>query len=146
MQVYEILQKLLHCFHWIVPGYIMGGENRSKEKARLRKGISILIGTPGCVLDHLKTHHLSYMHIYAGWSLMKQTGLFLSYVTDCLMKSSMIILFYFFFCWVVFYIWPHCITLNLNVDRILELGFGKDIEEILDVLCTREDGSVEGKR
>ncbi|KAK4756629.1 hypothetical protein SAY87_006756 [Trapa incisa] len=54
--VYEILQKLLHCFHWIVPGYIMGGENRSKEKARLRKGISILIGTPGCVLeiDYLK--------------------------------------------------------------------------------------------
>lgn len=38
MQVYEILQKILHRFHWIVPGYIMGGENRSKEKARLRKG------------------------------------------------------------------------------------------------------------
>ncbi|KAF5197910.1 Rna helicase [Thalictrum thalictroides] len=43
MQVYEILQKLLHRFHWIVPGYVMGGENRSKEKARLRKGwISLL--------------------------------------------------------------------------------------------------------
>uniref|UniRef100_A0A3Q7H9A7 ATP-dependent RNA helicase n=1 Tax=Solanum lycopersicum TaxID=4081 RepID=A0A3Q7H9A7_SOLLC len=39
MQVYEILQKLLHRFHWIVPGYIMGGESRNKEKARLRKGI-----------------------------------------------------------------------------------------------------------
>lgn len=38
MQVYEILQKILHRFHWIVPGYIMGGEKRSKEKARLRKG------------------------------------------------------------------------------------------------------------
>lgn len=38
MQVFEILQKLLHRFHWIVPGYLMGGENRSKEKARLRKG------------------------------------------------------------------------------------------------------------
>lgn len=38
MQVYEILQKLLHRFHWIVPGYVMGGENRNKEKARLRKG------------------------------------------------------------------------------------------------------------
>ncbi|KAI7999226.1 DEAD-box ATP-dependent RNA helicase 17 [Camellia lanceoleosa] len=36
-EVYEILQKLLHRFHWIVPGYIMGGENRSNEKARLRK-------------------------------------------------------------------------------------------------------------
>lgn len=38
LQVHEILQKLLHRFHWIVPGYVMGGENRSKEKARLRKG------------------------------------------------------------------------------------------------------------
>lgn len=38
IQVYEILQKLLHRFHWIVPGYVMGGENRNKEKARLRKG------------------------------------------------------------------------------------------------------------
>lgn len=38
LQVLETLQKLLHRFHWIVPGYIMGGENRSKEKARLRKG------------------------------------------------------------------------------------------------------------
>ncbi|PPS05969.1 hypothetical protein GOBAR_AA14670 [Gossypium barbadense] len=37
LQVYEILQKLLHRFHWIVPGYVMGGENRNKEKARLRK-------------------------------------------------------------------------------------------------------------
>lgn len=43
MQVYENLQKLLHRFHWIVPGYIMGGENRSKEKARLRKGNNFFI-------------------------------------------------------------------------------------------------------
>lgn len=38
MQVHEILQKMLHRFHWIVPGCIMGGENRKKEKARLQKG------------------------------------------------------------------------------------------------------------
>jgi superfamily II DNA/RNA helicase len=43
MQVYEILQKLLHRFHWIVPGYITGGENRSKEKARLRKGKKVCL-------------------------------------------------------------------------------------------------------
>ena len=42
MQVLEILQKILHRFHWIVPGYIMGGEKRSKEKARLRKGRHIM--------------------------------------------------------------------------------------------------------
>lgn len=41
LQVYEILQKLLHRFHWIVPGYVMGGEKIPKEKARLRKGLPI---------------------------------------------------------------------------------------------------------
>lgn len=40
LQVYGIAQQLVHRFHWIVPGYVMGGENRAKEKARLRKGIS----------------------------------------------------------------------------------------------------------
>lgn len=38
MQVYETLDKMLHRLHWLVPGYIMGGESRAKEKARLRKG------------------------------------------------------------------------------------------------------------
>ncbi|KAJ6820071.1 DEAD-box ATP-dependent RNA helicase 17 [Iris pallida] len=96
MQVYEILQKLLHRFHWIVPGYLMGGENRGKEKARLRKGISILIATPGRLLDHLKNT-----------SSFKYTNLR----------------------WIVFD----------EADRILELGFGKAIEEILDFLGSKED-------
>ncbi|KAL9314599.1 hypothetical protein ACSQ67_020051 [Phaseolus vulgaris] len=93
--VYEILQKLLHRFHWIVPGYIMGGENRSKEKARLRKGISILIATPGRLLDHLK-NTTSFLHSNLRWIIFDEA------------------------------------------DRILELGFGKDIEEILDLLGSRK--------
>lgn len=31
---------------------MVGGEKRKSEKARLRKGINILIGTPGRVNDH----------------------------------------------------------------------------------------------
>ncbi|KAG8376258.1 hypothetical protein BUALT_Bualt09G0044400 [Buddleja alternifolia] len=54
MQVHEILQKLLHRFHWIVPGYIMGGENRSKEKARLRKGRNCCLR---CQITELITYH-----------------------------------------------------------------------------------------
>ncbi|OMO88618.1 hypothetical protein CCACVL1_08294 [Corchorus capsularis] len=99
MQVYEILQKLLHRFHWIVPGYVMGGENRNKEKARLRKGISILIATPGRLLDHLK-HTSSFVHKNLRWIIFDEA------------------------------------------DRILELGFGKDIEEILDLLGSRTDDSA----
>ncbi|MBA0725970.1 hypothetical protein Golax_001828 [Gossypium laxum] len=100
LQVYEILQKLLHRFHWIVPGYVMGGENRNKEKARLRKGISILIATPGRLLDHLKNTS-SFVHTNLRWIIFDEA------------------------------------------DRILELGFGKDIEEILDLLGSRANESVE---
>ncbi|KAK9186791.1 hypothetical protein WN944_018180 [Citrus x changshan-huyou] len=117
LQVYEILHKLLHRFHWIVPGYVMGGENRSKEKARLRKGedflhlflfllawfdgsgISILVATPGRLLDHLK-HTSSFLHTNLRWIIFDEA------------------------------------------DRILELGFGKEIEEILDILGSRNIGSI----
>ncbi|QHO57589.1 hypothetical protein HN51_012146 [Arachis hypogaea] len=95
LQVYEILQKLLHRFHWIVPGYVMGGENRSKEKARLRKGISILIATPGRLLDHLKNTS-SFLYTKLRWIIFDEA------------------------------------------DRILELGFGQDIQEILDLLGSRK--------
>lgn len=37
-----------------VGGAIYGGENRSKEKARLRKGVTVLVATPGRLLDHLE--------------------------------------------------------------------------------------------
>ncbi|KAJ3676425.1 hypothetical protein LUZ60_003837 [Juncus effusus] len=91
MQVYGIAQKLVQRFHYIIPGYIMGGENRSKEKARLRKGISILIATPGRLLDHLKnTSSFNYSKLR----------------------------------WIVFD----------EADMILELGFGKALEEILQFL------------
>ena len=32
----------------------MGGEKRKAEKARLRKGLNIVVGTPGRLLDHLR--------------------------------------------------------------------------------------------
>ncbi|KAI3841992.1 hypothetical protein MKW92_007217, partial [Papaver armeniacum] len=98
IQVYEILQKLLHRFHWIVPGFVMGGENRSKEKARLRKGISILVATPGRLLDHLKNTS-SFVHSNLRWIIFDEA------------------------------------------DRILELGFGKEIEDILDVLGSKKMAS-----
>ncbi|XP_068663162.1 DEAD-box ATP-dependent RNA helicase 17 [Aristolochia californica] len=95
LQVYEILQKLLHRFHWIVPGYLMGGENRSKEKARLRKGISILVATPGRLLDHLK-NTTSFIYSRLRWVVFDEA------------------------------------------DRILELGFGKEIQDILKLLASTD--------
>lgn len=54
LQIWEVLSLLLKNYHWIVGGMVMGGENRSKEKARLRKGINIVVGTPGRLKDHLE--------------------------------------------------------------------------------------------
>ena len=39
---------------WLVSGLLTGGENRSHEKARLRRGVPILVSTPGRLLDHLQ--------------------------------------------------------------------------------------------
>ena len=67
LQIYEVLQGVLHRSHWIVPGYLTGGESRKAEKTRLRKGVTILVCTPGRLLDHLDTtasfalKHLSWI-------------------------------------------------------------------------------------
>ncbi|XP_022208820.2 probable ATP-dependent RNA helicase CG8611 isoform X2 [Drosophila obscura] len=53
VQTYELFQKLLKPYTWIVPGSLLGGESRKSEKARLRKGINVLVGTPGRLVDHL---------------------------------------------------------------------------------------------
>lgn len=59
-QTYTIANNLCSkSFPWIVPGCFSGGEKRKSEKARLRKGITILIATPGRLLDHVcKTESL----------------------------------------------------------------------------------------
>jgi ATP-dependent RNA helicase DDX31/DBP7 len=59
-QTYTMCNNLCSkSFSWIVPGCFSGGEKRKSEKARLRKGISILIATPGRLLDHVtKTESL----------------------------------------------------------------------------------------
>ncbi|KAL6905765.1 hypothetical protein ACP4OV_003366 [Aristida adscensionis] len=100
--VYGIAQQLVHRFHWIVPGYVMGGENRAKEKARLRKGISILIATPGRLLDHLQ-HTSSFVYSNLRWIVFDEA------------------------------------------DSILELGFGKAVEDILGLLGSRNDAPDQKK-
>ncbi|KAG7202034.1 hypothetical protein KM043_004718 [Ampulex compressa] len=69
LQTYECFLKLVKPFTWIVPGYLLGGEKRKAEKARLRKGCNILVATPGRLLDHvkhttaLKLHEVRYFVI-----------------------------------------------------------------------------------
>ncbi|KAK7793304.1 hypothetical protein R5R35_007629 [Gryllus longicercus] len=54
LQTYECFLKLVKPFMRLVPGCLVGGEKRKSEKARLRKGITILVGTPGRLLDHVQ--------------------------------------------------------------------------------------------
>ncbi|XP_065058799.1 probable ATP-dependent RNA helicase DDX31 [Rhopilema esculentum] len=55
LQSYEVFDSLCRAFVWIVPGLIVGGEKRKAEKSRIRKGINIIVATPGRLLDHLVT-------------------------------------------------------------------------------------------
>ena len=52
-QISEVCCTLSRHFHAIVCGSIMGGEKRKSEKARLRKGVHIVVGSPGRLLDHI---------------------------------------------------------------------------------------------
>ncbi|NXU89475.1 DDX31 helicase, partial [Xiphorhynchus elegans] len=91
LQSFDTIQKLLKPFTWIVPGVLMGGEKRKSEKARLRKGINILISTPGRLVDHIKS-------------------------TECIhfRRTQWLIID--------------------EADRILDLGFEKDVAVILNAL------------
>ncbi|XP_053328379.1 probable ATP-dependent RNA helicase DDX31 [Spea bombifrons] len=91
LQSFNTIQKLLKPFTWIVPGVLMGGEKKKSEKARLRKGINILISTPGRLLDHIRsTKNIHFTRVR--WLVVDEA------------------------------------------DRILDLGFEKDITAILNAL------------
>ncbi|XP_077003470.1 ATP-dependent DNA helicase DDX31 [Tamandua tetradactyla] len=93
LQSFDTVQKLLKPFTWIVPGVLMGGEKKKSEKARLRKGINILISTPGRLVDHIKsTKNIHFSRIR--WLILDEA------------------------------------------DRILDLGFEKDITMILNAVNT----------
>jgi ATP-dependent RNA helicase DDX31/DBP7 len=53
-QITTVLERLLRCANWIVCGTVIGGEKKKSEKARLRKGLNILVATPGRLADHLE--------------------------------------------------------------------------------------------
>jgi len=78
----------------------MGGEKKKSEKARLRKGISCLVATPGRLLDHLRT-------------------------TQCFMIGKL--------SWLVLD----------EADRLLDLGFSKDLTDILEIIRQRTRGNYE---
>ena len=64
MQIEVELKKLLKLFYYVVCGSIMGGEDAKKEKSKLRKGLTVIICTPGRFLYHLKnTQSINLSHL-----------------------------------------------------------------------------------
>ncbi len=55
LQTYEVVKQVSSATCWVVPGLLTGGEKKKSEKNRLRKGLSVLVATPGRLLDHLNT-------------------------------------------------------------------------------------------
>lgn len=53
-QIYSVVESLSRCCHRVVPGIVIGGEKKKSEKARLRKGVNILVATPGRLADHIE--------------------------------------------------------------------------------------------
>ena len=66
-QIEKVLEQLLsmalslpdtdnenHYTRWLVSGLFTGGATKTHEKARLRKGVPIVVATPGRLLDHLQ--------------------------------------------------------------------------------------------
>lgn len=54
IQIFNVTNKLCRHTPFIVIGHLMGGQDKKKEKQKLRKGLSVIIGTPGRILDHFE--------------------------------------------------------------------------------------------
>lgn len=53
MQIFGVARDLLEHHHHTF-GLVMGGANRKAEADKLQKGVTLLVATPGRLLDHLR--------------------------------------------------------------------------------------------
>lgn len=97
LQVANVAEKLVNFPksysrpHWIVPGQITGGINKAKEKARLKKGITILVATPGRLLDHL-LHTSNFSIANLKWLVLDEADRLLDLGFEDTLKQIMDIL------------------------------------------------------
>eukprot|EP01100_Stratorugosa_tubuloviscum_P008651 TRINITY_DN35_c0_g1_i2.p1 TRINITY_DN35_c0_g1~~TRINITY_DN35_c0_g1_i2.p1 ORF type:complete len:560 (+),score=256.80 TRINITY_DN35_c0_g1_i2:77-1756(+) len=75
-QTEMVAKNLASPFSWIVIGVLSGGHKRKAEKASIRKGITILIATPGRLLDHLASTY-SFKIDLLGWLVLDEADLLL---------------------------------------------------------------------
>lgn len=117
----------------------MGGEQRQREKARLRKGVMILIATPGRLLDHLQNTE-SFRTSELKWLIMDEVPLARSttywavsmqLVLTAVMSRPLL---------------DRQSSMGVQADRLLDLGFEKKVEEIVGILDRRLEEARTGHR
>jgi ATP-dependent RNA helicase DDX18/HAS1 len=53
IQIYGVCKELMENFHTQTYGIVIGGTDKKSEAMRLRKGVNILVSTPGRLYDHM---------------------------------------------------------------------------------------------
>ena len=53
LQIEQVWKQVAKPYYWIIATTLLGGENKKSEKARLRKGVHVVIGTPGTCRCHI---------------------------------------------------------------------------------------------
>ncbi|KAG1671883.1 hypothetical protein FOA52_003450 [Chlamydomonas sp. UWO 241] len=71
IQIQDVAAAMLRRFVWIIAGVLIGGEHRGHEKARLRKGMTIVVATPGRLQDHLD-HTTSFRTADLRWLILDE--------------------------------------------------------------------------
>jgi len=78
LQIYNVSKQLFCFYPYICVGSIMGGESVAKEKKRIKKGMNVLISTPGRLLEHLeKTKSFNYK--YLRWLILDEADRLLDF-------------------------------------------------------------------
>lgn len=77
LQIYNVTNILCRHTPFIVIGHIMGGEDKKKEKQRIRKGLIIVIGTPGRILDHFENTKSFKFHLIK-WLVLDEADILLN--------------------------------------------------------------------
>lgn len=70
-QVYDEARRLFQPWHWLVIGSVVGGESKHHEKSRLKKGINVVVATPGRLLDHMRNTQ-SFVYRYCEFFILDE--------------------------------------------------------------------------
>jgi len=60
IQIYGVLRDLMDGKFTQTFGIVIGGANKHSEALKLKKGVNILVATPGRLLDHLQNTHFKF--------------------------------------------------------------------------------------